>query len=87
MVVQRFPLGAGDAGSSKSLRPGDHDELARSLYPRNTERYFDALADAREAVAVLVADGIDVARWVDADGFMDRGLSAIRDELARRLVR
>lgn len=49
-------------------------------------RYFDALADAREAVAILSADGMEVSHWVDGENFMQDMLGEIRAALARALL-
>ncbi len=71
-----FATHAGFTGAPRSVTSEHVEDLERRIYLANVERMFLTLRDARQAVAVLVADGVDVGdSW--------RGDEEMQDDLER----
>ena len=58
--ARNFATSAGVAGRPAVVTDEHLAKLQRRIYLGNIERMFATLRDARQAVAVLVADGVDV---------------------------
>ena len=93
--ARHFATRAGFNGAPTSVTSEHVEELERRIYLSNVERMFVTLRDARQAVAVLVADGVPVGDSWRGDEEMQADLERVyavllgemnsRPRIARRL--
>ena len=85
IAAGHFATRAGFEGKPISVTPEHLDELQRRIYLDNIDRMFITLRNAREAVAVLVADGVEVGDSWRGDEEMQADLERLRSLLIREL--
>jgi|SRR5580765_1377449 len=86
-AAAQFSYRAGVAGVPPSIREADHEQLERTLWLSGLERYFVRLREAREAVAALAIDGVDLTSYCESDTEMQAALEVVWKELHQRAGR
>lgn len=86
IAAKNFATSAGITGKPTSVLASDVDELRRRLWLENVERMFKTLREARETVALLVADGVPVGDYWRGDEEMQEHLEDMHTLLRRSLV-
>jgi len=85
LAARNFATSAGFAGRPGSVTDEDLVELQRRIYLDNIARMFSTLREARQAVAVLVADGIEVGESWRGDEEMQADMERVHSLLLREL--
>lgn len=86
IAAKNFATSAGITGKPASVLASDVDELSRRLWLENVERMFKTLREARETVALLVADGVPVGDYWRGDEEMQEHLEDLHALLRRSLL-
>lgn len=86
IAAQNFSTWIGMTGQPGFVSEGDVHEVERKMYVQNLEKTFLSIREARHAVALLVADGIDVGdSWRVEEAFA-RDLEAVYERLRSLLT-
>ena len=77
IAARHFSTRAGMIGKPESVEASHIEELERQMYIDNVERIFVTLRGARQAVALLVADGIDIGESWRSDETMQDDIERV----------
>jgi hypothetical protein len=86
ITAQQFSWSAKASGLPRGVTPQDLKEFERHMYLDGVERALVALRDARQSIALLAADGVEVGDCWRNDNAMQAQMEEVYATLSRRLL-